>query len=107
MITLLIVKQGINNYVYNFFYQLFNKMPYLEKSNMVVLRYGKNDPPALVLILPTIKNPTSCSTLIKSTTSLPLSVMTSAVSDVVALISISPFNNKLIVLSFKAYVVSL
>ena len=31
-------------------------MPYLDKSNMVILRYGKNDPPVLVLFLSTIKN---------------------------------------------------
>ena len=71
-------------------------------SNIVILRYGKNDPPALVLFFSTVNDSTSCSTIIKSTTSLSLSVMTSAVSEVVALISIPPFINKLIVRSFKA-----
>ena len=69
---------------------------------MVILRYGKDDPLALVLFLSAIKNPISCSTLIKSTTSLSLSVMAPAVSDVVVLISMSPFKNKVTVLSFKA-----
>ena len=76
-------------------------MQYLDKSNMVVLGYGENDPPALVLFSYTIENPTSCSTLITATTYLSLSVMTSAVSDVAVLISILPFISKLIVLSFK------
>ena len=32
-------------------------MPYyVYKSNMVILRYGKDDPPALALFLSTIKN---------------------------------------------------
>ena len=69
---------------------------------MAILRYGKNEPPALVLFFPTINNSTSCSTLIKCTTYLSLPVMTSAVPEVVAPISISPSINKLIVRSFKA-----
>ena len=60
-------------------------MPYLDKPNIVISRYGNNDPPALVLFLSTVNNSTSCSTLITSTTYLSIAVMTSAVSEVVAL----------------------
>ena len=71
---------------------------------MVTLRYGNNEPPALVLCCSTVNNSTYFSDLAISLTSASLTVFLSPspASPVVALISTLPFISKLMVLSFKA-----
>ena len=103
MITHLLATQSISSYAYDSFYQLFKKETYLVKSNIVLSIYGKNDPPALVFYFYQLqKKYTSLSSTIIPTSSASLIVFTIASSPTTALISISPFINKIIVLQFKA-----
>ena len=74
-----------------------------ETDRIVLLRYGKNAPPALVLLLLTTEISISVSWAINATTSASLIPTATTSSPTTTLISISPFTNKLIVLSFKGW----
>ena len=98
----MLLKRGKSNCAYSFYEQIKKKTTtYLSKSNLALLKCGKNAPSDLVLFS-NYEKFSFFSTSNKSITSESLSLTPSAVSDIVALIPISPFTSKLFVRSLKA-----